>query len=296
MNISFIGLGKMGLNLCRNLREKGHKIKAYDIDQARVDEAKGYGIEAHLNLKDILFKGRNTVIIMIPPGQAVSRTIDRLIPILSIGDIIIDAGNSNFKNSIDHHRKLARSRIDFLDCGTSGGPRGALEGACMMVGGDSQVFRACEEIFRDASVEGGYLHTGEVGSGHFVKMIHNAIEYGMIQSIAEGFGVLEKSQYDLDFEKVASIWNKGSVIQSWLMERLVEIFREDRSLETVREVEAASGDCRWTVEAALELNVPAPVIALSLMMRYGSSDEHSFAEKIVTGLKNKSSGYKLSAD
>jgi 6-phosphogluconate dehydrogenase len=186
---------------------------------------------------------------------------------------------------------LKAQGIDFLDCGTSGGTSGALNGACTMIGGDPDVFAHCEPLFKDVSVEGGYLYCGGAGSGHFVKMVHNGIEYGMMQAIAEGFEVLEQSGYDLNFEKVARLWDRGSVIRGWLMELTGNAFSKDPQLDEIRGIMHASGEGKWTLETALDLGVPTPVIALSLMMRYRSQQDDTFSGKVVAALRNEFGGH-----
>jgi 6-phosphogluconate dehydrogenase len=228
---------------------------------------------------------------MIPSGEIVDKTIEELGQYLSKGDIIIDGGNSNYKDSIRRYSLLKEKEIGFLDCGTSGGTSGALEGACTMVGGEKDVFNFCEEIFKDISVDKGYLYTGEAGSGHFVKMVHNGIEYGMMQAIAEGFEVLEQCQFDLDYEKIARVWNHGSVIRGWLMELTESAFSKDKDLSSIKGKMFSSGEGKWTVESALDLGVPTPVIALSLMMRYRSLQDDTFTGKVVAALRNEFGGH-----
>lgn len=295
MEVGIIGLGKMGYNLALNLKKNGHKVVAYDVSEENVKNIIEKEIEGVFSIEDLVSKLNNRKIIwlMIPAGEIVDEVIKELLNYLSDRDIIIDAGNSNYKDSVRRYNYLKEKNIEFLDCGTSGGPSGALNGACLMIGGDEDIYNYCEEMFEDISVKGGYLYVGKAGSGHFVKMVHNGIEYGMMQSIAEGFEVLHKSEYDIDYEKVAKLWNNGSVIRSWLME-LVEIaFNKDKNLESIKGIMQSSGEGKWTVETALDLQVPTPVIAMSLFMRYRSLEEDTFAGKIVAALRNEFGGHEV---
>ncbi|MBU5256968.1 phosphogluconate dehydrogenase (NAD(+)-dependent, decarboxylating) [Tissierella praeacuta] len=295
MEVGIIGLGKMGYNLALNLKKNGHKVVAYDVSEENVKNVIEKEIEGVFSIEDLVSKLNNRKIIwlMIPAGEIVDEVIKELLNYLSDRDIIIDAGNSNYKDSVRRYNYLKEKNIEFLDCGTSGGPSGALNGACLMIGGDEDIYNYCEEMFEDISVKGGYLYVGKAGSGHFVKMVHNGIEYGMMQSIAEGFEVMHKSEYDIDYEKVAKLWNNGSVIRSWLME-LVEIaFNKDKNLESIKGIMQSSGEGKWTVETALDLQVPTPVIAMSLFMRYRSLEEDTFAGKIVAALRNEFGGHEV---
>lgn len=295
MNIGLIGLGKMGYNLALNLMEHKHQVIAFDINQNVVNSLKEKGAVGASDISDLAAKlsGRLVVWIMIPSGKLVDDTIEELQVYLKEGDIIIDGGNSNYKDSIRRYEKLKKVGIGFLDCGTSGGTSGAREGACTMIGGEKEVFDYCEEIFRDISVENGYLHVGAPGSGHFTKMVHNGIEYGMMQSIAEGFEILQKSEFDVNYQKVASVFNNGSVIRSWLMELTESAFKKDEKLDGIKGIMQSSGEGKWTVESALDLMVPAPVITLSLMMRYRSLQEDTFTGKVVAALRNEFGGHEV---
>ena len=295
MNIGLVGLGKMGYNLALNLKNHQHKVAAFDIARENVDKISKEGIDGAYSLEELCSKlgDRKVIWVMVPSGPPVDQVIAELKPFLNPHDIIIDGGNSNFKDSVVRHRKLKEEGIDFLDCGTSGGLTGALNGACTMIGGDKEVFDYCEPIFRDVSIEKGYLYTGAAGSGHYVKMVHNGIEYGMMQAIAEGFEVLNKSEYDIDYKEVARVWNHGSVVRSWLMELTESAFRKDEQLEGIRGVMHSSGEGKWTIETALDLGVPTPVIALSQMMRYRSQENDTFSGKVVAALRNEFGGHKV---
>ncbi|MDB5262811.1 MAG: hypothetical protein JWQ14_2092 [Adhaeribacter sp.] len=293
MKIGLIGLGKMGYNLALNLQNHQHEVVAYDIAKENIDRISGEGVTPAYTLAELTEKltDRKVVWIMVPAGEAVDSVITQLLPHLNPRDIIIDGGNSNYKDSVKRAAQLQAADIDFLDCGTSGGLSGALHGACTMIGGDPAVFAYCEEIFRDVSVANGYQYTGKSGSGHFVKMVHNGIEYGMMQAIAEGFDVLHKSEFDLDYEAVAKVWNHGSVVRSWLMELVQNAFGKDPNLDAIKGIMHSSGEGRWTVETALDLGVATPVIALSLLMRYRSQEQDTFSGKVVAALRNEFGGH-----
>ncbi|MPR35845.1 decarboxylating 6-phosphogluconate dehydrogenase [Cytophagaceae bacterium SJW1-29] len=294
MQIGIIGLGKMGFNLAQNLKRNGHEVIGNDVNRDLVEEfIKQEGLKGAFTLEELLenLSGRRIIWLMVPAGTITQTVIHQLTPLLKANDIIIDGGNSNFKDSLLRYQSLKEKEIGFLDCGTSGGMEGALNGACTMIGGEDEVFAHCEQIFKDISVENGYLHTGAPGSGHFVKMVHNGIEYGMMQAIAEGFEVLSKSNFKLDYEKVARVWDNGSVIRSWLMELTERAFSKDANLDQLKGKMFSSGEGKWTLETALDLGVPTPVIALSLMMRYRSMEDDTFSGKVVAALRNEFGGH-----
>jgi 6-phosphogluconate dehydrogenase len=294
MQIALIGLGKMGYNLALNLRNHGHALVTYDQTAALTGQiAQEPGIETATSLEHLveMLSPRRVIWLMVPAGPIVDEVIEGLLPHLSPGDILIDGGNSNYKDTVRRYLRLKSLEIDFLDCGTSGGTSGALNGACTMIGGDREIYEHCKPVFDDLSLPGGTQYVGASGAGHFVKMVHNGIEYGMMQAIAEGFEVLEKSAYDFDFQQIAELWNQGSVVRSWLMELSANAFRKDPDLSAIRGVMHASGEGKWTLETALDLGVPTPVIALSLMMRYRSLQDDSFAGKVVAALRNEFGGH-----
>lgn len=294
MHIGLIGLGKMGYNLALNLREHGHQVVAHDHSAAltaKISTEKD--IVAANSLAELCgqLSPRRVIWLMVPAGNVVDEVIETLLPHLVAGDILIDGGNSNFNDSIRRYHFLKKMSVEFLDCGTSGGTSGALHGACTMIGGERAVYDLCRPIFDDISLPGGSLYIGGPGAGHFTKMVHNGIEYGMMQAIAEGFEVLEKSSYDIDFQQVATLWNHGSVVRSWLMELTANAFSKDPHLDAIRGVMHSSGEGKWTLETALDLGVPTPVIALSLLMRYRSQQEDTFAGKVVAALRNEFGGH-----
>ncbi|KQL42032.1 6-phosphogluconate dehydrogenase [Bacillus sp. FJAT-25509] len=292
MKVGLIGLGKMGLNLGQNLMDHNHEVVAFDLNTAAVEEMKGLGAIGTSSLEELV-KNLDTprvLWIMVPHG-VVDSVISEVKPFLSEGDIIIEAGNSHYKESIRRYDELKEHGIRFMDAGTSGGMEGARNGACYMVGGDQEAWEIVEPIFKDTSVENGFLYAGKIGSGHFLKMVHNGIEYGMMAAIGEGFEVLEKSDFDYDYEKVAKVWNNGSVIRSWLMELTENAFSKDAKLDEIRGVMHSSGEGKWTIETALDLQAATPVIAMSLLMRYRSLDNDTFTGKVVAALRNEFGGH-----
>lgn len=293
MKLGMIGLGKMGFNLVLNLMDHNHKVVAHDVDQNQVKEISNQGAEAAFSIEELVDKLEKPRVIwlMVPAGEITEQIISKLKSLLDEGDIVIDGGNSNYKTTLLQASSLREKGIYFVDVGTSGGVEGARNGACMMVGGEKAAIQVIEEAFKDITIENGYLYCGAVGSGHFLKMIHNGIEYGMMQSIAEGFDILEKSPFDYDYQAVAKVWNHGSVIRSWLMELTENAFSKDPKLEEIRGIMHSSGEGKWTVETALDLQTAAPVIALSLMMRYRSLEEDTFTGKVVAALRNEFGGH-----
>lgn len=292
MKVGLIGLGKMGFNLGQNLLEHGHEVVAYDVNADAVAELGTKGAAGAASLAELVSKlDAPRIAWIMVPHQFVDSVIAELTPLLSKGDIVIEAGNSHYKESIRRHDELAQSGIYYLDAGTSGGMEGARNGACYMIGGDEEAWAVAEPLFRDTSVENGYLYAGKPGSGHFLKMVHNGIEYGMMAAIGEGFEVLEKSGYDFDFEKVARVWNNGSVIRSWLMELVERAFSKDAKLDDIKGVMHSSGEGRWTLETAFDLQAATPVIAMSLLMRYRSLETDTFTGKVVAALRNEFGGH-----
>jgi 6-phosphogluconate dehydrogenase len=293
MQIGLVGLGKMGFNLARNIQSKGHEVVAYDINEASLKSISQYGVKPVRSLKELAesVKTKRVIWLMIPAGELVDKTLDELKNYLTVGDIVIDGGNSFFKDSIRRGKDLQALQIDYLDCGTSGGTEGALNGVCAMIGGNRFAFNHCEPLFKDISLKDGYLFCGASGSGHYVKMVHNGIEYGMMQAIAEGFEVMHKSEFKLDLEKVAGVWNHGSVVRSWLMELTENALKKDPGLESIKGVMHSSGEGKWTLETALEQQIATPVIALSLLMRYRSLQEDTFSGKVVAALRNEFGGH-----
>lgn len=294
MKLAMIGLGKMGINLVANLRRNGHEVVAFDLNEAAVQEATRLGALPAKNMDDLLTQLPQPKIVwsMLPAGKPTQATIESLSTKLAAGDIVIDGGNSYFEDSKQHNALLAAKGIHFFDVGTSGGTSGANAGGNFMIGGDNaEVFKQIEPLFKDIAQENGYLYTGKAGSGHYLKMVHNGIEYGMMQSIAEGFDVLAHGEFEYDNEAVAKVWSNGSVIRSWLMELAESAFAKDPNLEGLKGIMHSSGEGKWTLEEALKLQVPTPVIGLSLMMRYRSLEEDTFTGKVVAALRNEFGGH-----
>ena len=293
MQVGIIGLGKMGFNLALNLKRNNYQVVAQDVNTDFISKIGKEGIETAYTVEELCQKlnSRRVIWLMVPAGEIVDGVITSLLPYLSKNDIIIDGGNSNYNDSKRRYVQLKGHGIDFLDCGTSGGTSGALDGACTMIGGDADVFEYVSGVFKDISVENGFLYTGAAGSGHFTKMVHNGIEYGMMQSIAEGFEVFEHSEFDIDFQKTAKLFNHGSVVRSWLMELTENAFSKDARLDGIKGIMHSSGEGKWTLETALDLGVPTPVIALSIMMRYRSQMSDTFSGKVVAALRNEFGGH-----
>ncbi|MFZ4452861.1 phosphogluconate dehydrogenase (NAD(+)-dependent, decarboxylating) [Salibacterium aidingense] len=294
MKVGLIGLGKMGYNIGLQMMEKEHAPVAFDVERSTVDTFEEAGGEGASSLKELTEKldSPRVIWVMVPAGDITDNVLEEIAPLLDKEDILIEAGNSHYKSTMAHHKTMKARGIHFFDVGTSGGISGARHGACFMIGGNKEVFhQTLEPLFKDLSVENGYFYTGEGGSGHYLKMIHNGIEYGMMAAIGEGFELLEKSPFDYDYEGVANIWNNGSVIRGWLMELMGEAFKKDANLEDIRGVMHSSGEGKWTVESALDYEAAAPVIALSLMMRYRSQETDTFTGKVVAALRHEFGGH-----
>ncbi|MFD1472694.1 phosphogluconate dehydrogenase (NAD(+)-dependent, decarboxylating) [Companilactobacillus mishanensis] len=294
MKLAMIGLGKMGINLTENLIRNNNEVVAFDLNEDAKSEAKGLGAEVADTLEGAVSKleSQKIVWVMLPAGKPTNMTIDSLSNLLDENDIVIDGGNTFYEDTLRHNKILTEKGIKFFDAGTSGGMSGANKDGNFMIGGDdADTFKIIEPIFEDIAQKDGYLYTGKAGSGHYLKMVHNGIEYGMMQSIAEGFDVLEHSEFDYDNEAVAKVWSNGSVIRGWLMELAQSAFSKDPDLEAIKGVMHSSGEGKWTLDEALKLQVPTPVIALSLMMRYRSMEDDTFTGKVVAALRNEFGGH-----
>lgn len=294
MKIGVIGLGKMGCNLGQNLVDHDFEVVAYDTNPLAVEEMSRYGATGVKSYQELIFSLETPRILWVMVPHAVVDTVLKEVKdFLGAGDIIIEAGNSHYKESIRRAHELREKGVRFMDVGTSGGTDGARNGACYMVGGELEAWDVIEPIFKATSVDNGYLYAGKSGSGHFLKMIHNGIEYGMMAAIGEGFEVLEKSNFEFDYEKVARVWNNGSVIRSWLMELTEHAFSKDSYLEDIKGVMHSSGEGKWTVEEALNLQISTPVIAMSLLSRYRSLEDDTFTGKVVAALRNEFGGHSV---
>lgn len=292
MKVGLVGLGKMGLNLGQNLIDNHHQVVAFDVNPSAVEEMQKYGAKGVSSYKELIESLEHPRIVWIMvPHSVVDSVLDEIKPFLSEEDIVIEAGNSHYKESIRRYDQFRELGVRFMDAGTSGGMEGARNGACYMIGGDPEAWEVVEPIFKDTAVENGFLYAGKAGSGHFLKMVHNGIEYAMMASIGEGFDVLEKSQFDYDYEKVARVWNNGSVIRSWLMELTENAFSKYPHLDEIKGIMHSSGEGKWTVEEALDLQTATPVIAMSLLMRYRSLENDTFTGKVVAALRNEFGGH-----
>jgi 6-phosphogluconate dehydrogenase len=293
MQIGLVGLGKMGYNLALNFKSKGFEVVAFDVNKSAAEKISKEGVTTMAAMSDmaLALNGRKVIWLMVPAGHVVDVVLNNLKIYLNPGDIIIDGGNSHFKDTLARARDLEKIGVELLDCGTSGGVDGAINGVCTMVGGKKEVFDYCESIFKAISVPNGFLYCGKTGNGHFTKMVHNGIEYGMMQAMAEGLEVLHRYDTDVDLAAVSKVWNHGSVVRSWLMELTQSALEKDKNLESIKGVMHSSGEGKWTVEAALEMGVPTPVITMSLLMRYRSQVEDTFSGKVVAALRNEFGGH-----
>jgi len=295
MQLAMIGLGRMGGNMTERLLRKGHSMVAYDRTPDVVAKYQKIGATGVNDLPAVIsaLSAPRVIWIMVPAGDPVDQTIAALVPNLSRDDVIIDGGNSNFHDSIRRGQELASSGIEFIDAGTSGGIWGLENGYCLMVGGSDAAVSHCEPIFRALAPDDGYAHVGPTGAGHYVKMVHNGIEYGMLQAYAEGYEILHASKTfpSLDLEQIANVWQHGSVVRSWLNELAAAAFARDASLSAIKGWVADSGEGRWTVQEAIDLDVPAPVITLSLQARFRSRQTDSFGAKVIAALRNEFGGH-----
>lgn len=293
MKIGFIGLGKMGFNMVQRLMNDGHEVVVWNIDPNPIIEIEKKGAIAAASIDDLVNKlpERKVVWLMVPSGNPVDENIDSLKNLLKENDIIIDGGNSYWKDTQQRSEKLTKSGIHYLDCGTSGGVWGLQNGYCLMYGGEKNATDFVEPIFKSLAPEKGYVYCGQSGTGHLVKMVHNGIEYGMMQAYAEGFEILEKSPYKIDITKVADAWQYGSVVRSWLLELAVNAFKDDPKLEKLKDYVQDSGEGRWTVQTAMDFDVPAHVITASLYTRFQSRQDESFAMKVLAALRNQFGGH-----
>lgn len=293
MEIGLIGLGKMGLNLAKNMRDHQVEVVAFDLFAEARQSAADAQVKTVTDLQSLVkgLKQPRVVWSMLPAGKPTDETIKELSEMLDEDDVVIDGGNSFYQDSIRHAEVLKERGIHFFDVGTSGGKAGARHDGNFMIGGPKKVFGRIEPLFKAIAAEDGYLYTGEAGSGHYLKMVHNGIEYGMMQAIGEGFEVLSESQFDYDNEAVAKVWNHGSVVRSWLMELAQDAFSKDADLDEIKGVMHSSGEGAWTVQEALRLRVPTPVISSALMMRYRSEKDDTMTGKVVAALRNEFGGH-----
>jgi 6-phosphogluconate dehydrogenase len=294
MQLAMIGLGRMGGNMVQRLLQGGQQVVVFDQTAAAMKPHVAMGANGAKDLADLCgqLQTPRVVWVMVPAGAAVENTIDQLLPGLSRGDIIIDGGNSNYKDSIRRAARLKEKGLEFIDAGTSGGIWGLKIGYCLMIGASPEAFKHCEPIFKTLAPTDGYAHVGPPGAGHYVKMIHNGIEYGMLQAYAEGYEILHGSKdFKLDLRQISAVWNRGSVVRSWLNELAERAFAKDTELAALKGYVEDSGEGRWTVQEAIDLDVPAPVITLSLLTRFRSRQSDSFGAKVIAALRNEFGGH-----
>lgn len=298
MDLAMIGLGKMGLNMATRLARGGHRVIGFARTDATVQEAIKLGAEGAHSLEEAVskLKAPRIVWLMIPAGKVTHDTVQHLSTLLEAGDIVIDGGNSNYKDSVLHAAMLEPKGIEFVDCGTSGGIWGLTEGYSLMIGGKPEVVETLDPIFKTLAPapDKGWGHVGPHGAGHYVKMIHNGIEYGMMQAFAEGFSILKaKKEFAMDLAQISHIWQHGSVVRSWLLDLAARALDEDTELTDIKPWVADSGEGRWTVFESIDLDVPAPVITLALQMRFASRDEENYTARMLAALRNQFGGHAI---
>jgi 6-phosphogluconate dehydrogenase len=294
MELGFIGLGRMGANMVERLLKGGHRVVAYNRTAEKVHEIVKKGAEGAFSLQELAskLKGPRVIWVMVPSGDATDKMVDALSDTLSPGDLIIDGGNSRYLDSQRRSNELKADGLHFMDAGTSGGVWGLKVGYCLMVGGETEDFKRVEPALATlAPNKDGYLHCGVAGAGHFTKMVHNGIEYGMMQAYAEGFELLKAAPFGLNLPKITTLWNQGSVVRSWLLELAEIAFKQDPNLDGLKGYVDDSGEGRWTVDAAVALGVPATVLAHSLFARFTSRQPDSFAMKVLSALRQQFGGH-----
>ncbi|MDZ4720754.1 MAG: decarboxylating 6-phosphogluconate dehydrogenase [Roseiflexaceae bacterium] len=294
MNIGITGLGRMGAGMAERWVRGGHRVVVHNRSHGPIDALAAKGAVAAYTYEELVaqLEAPRAIWVMLPAGDVTEQAIEGLAALLSPGDTIIEAGNTMYKDDIRRAAALKPRGINYIDQGTSGGIWGLELGFCLMVGGDVEVVKPLEAAFITLAPENGYLHCGPTGSGHFVKMVHNGIEYGMMQAYAEGFDILRaKTDFNLDMQKVAAVWQNGSVVRSWLLDLAEAAFREDPGLENLKGYVQDSGEGRWTIQAAIDLDVPAPVITLSLFERFHSRQPDSFAAKVLAAMRKGFGGH-----
>ena len=296
MEIGFVGLGKMGMNMVERLRRDNHQIVAFDLDDAKRKEVSTFGADGVNSLKELVtrLKPPRGVWVMVPAGDPTESTINQLAELLEPGDAIIDGGNTNFHDDIRRAAMLATKKLHLVDVGTSGGIWGLKLGYCLMIGGELEVFRRYQPIFETLAPPGGYDHVGGHGAGHYVKMVHNGIEYGLMQAYAEGFEAMHKSDYKFDLSKIAKLWRQGSVVRSWLLDLTAKALEKDPGLKQVRGYVEDSGEGRWAVQDAIDKNISMPVITMALFTRFRSradKGEGTFGEKLLAALRDEFGGH-----
>jgi len=298
MELGMIGLGRMGANMTERLVKGGHRVVGFDPKPEARERVEAIGAESAASLELLVasLKTPRTVWMMVPAGSITDGTVIALLPQLAAGDVLVDGGNSNYKDTLRRSNTVTERRIAYVDCGTSGGVWGLAEGYSMMVGGDATVVERLKPIFETLAPapNQGWGRVGPVGSGHFAKMIHNGIEYGLMQAYAEGFSILQhKREFALDLHQIAEIWRYGSVVRSWLLDLTADALEKNPTMDGIAPYVADSGEGRWTVNEAIDLDVPAPVITLSLVQRLRSRDSESFSDKLLSAMRNEFGGHEI---
>ncbi|HEY4134603.1 MAG TPA: decarboxylating 6-phosphogluconate dehydrogenase [Alphaproteobacteria bacterium] len=298
MELAMIGLGRMGANMAERLIRGGHAVVGFDPKQEARAEIETKGAKSAGSLPELVSKLKSPRILwlMVPAGEITDNTISDLFPLLRAGDILIDGGNSNYKDTLRRAKTMAEKQIDYVDCGTSGGIWGLAEGYSMMIGGDAAVVKRLRPIFESLApaADRGWGRVGPVGAGHFTKMVHNGIEYGLMQAYAEGFSIMEhKAEFGLDLHQIAEVWRHGSVVRSWLLDLTSAALEHNPKLAGIAPYVADSGEGRWTAAEAIDLDVPAPVITLSLLERLRSRDKDSFSDKLLSAMRNQFGGHEI---
>ena len=293
MRLGMVGLGKMGANMSRRLIQGGHEVVVFDVNPEAVSELEKEGAGAASSLEDLLTKLEppRAVWIMVPAGEITDQTIEQLAGAMDSGDTIVDGGNSRYSDTVARAEALKEQGVELVDSGTSGGVWGLKEGYCLMVGAEEKTFDRLEPIFETLAPENGYAHVGPTGAGHFVKMVHNGVEYALMQGYAEGFELLKKSEFDIDVSQVAEVWRHGSVVRSWLLDLAASALDKDPDLSELSDRVDDSGEGRWTIETALANAVPTPTIALALFARFASRQDESFAGKMLSALRREFGGH-----
>jgi 6-phosphogluconate dehydrogenase len=296
--LGMVGLGRMGGNMTTRLVRHGHQVVGFARSVASREAAASNGAEVADSLESLVgaLEAPRTVWLMIPAGDPTESTIATLGGLLEAGDLVVDGGNSNFTDSVRRAAALQERGVAFADAGVSGGIWGLSEGYCVMLGGPAEAAERLRPALDTLAPEGGWAHVGPAGAGHFVKMVHNGVEYGLLQAYGEGFEILNSSVYDLDLQRIAELWRHGSVVRSWLLDLLVRALERDPGLEEVRGYVEDSGEGRWTVLTAIDQDVPAPVTALSLFARFASRQEESFAAKVIAALRHEFGGHAVRED
>ena len=293
MELGFIGLGKMGMNMVTRLRREQHRVVVYDRSNELIKKAESQGCVGSSSLADLVGKLSvpRVVWVMVPSGSPTEETIQAVADLLQSGDIIVDGGNTRFHDDVRRAGELKKKGIHYVDAGTSGGVWGLKVGYCLMVGGEEVAVKRLEPALKTLAPENGWAHVGAVGAGHYVKMVHNGIEYSMMQGYAEGFELMSKSEYKLDLARVADLWMHGSVVRSWLLELAASALKDDQKLEKLKGYVQDSGEGRWMIADAIEKDVPVPTLTTALFTRFRSRQEESFAEKMLAALRNAFGGH-----